>query len=232
MVDVDFDERVPVTSVLRPGHLDFWFGAGAVVICALIDTIAVLAYGRNGSYFGVLAETSGRVATVVFALSLAVRPLLSLGLRPRFGDLQIRSYTGVLAFGVAEAVYLACLALLSFASGAPAPPFTALSGFFSAIMLAAMLITHSDRSFETVGDQTKGLIHRLAIAYFWVVFSIIALAHLYGPHRPDGYYGFSLGLLVVGLLSLFADDCYRRARHARSDIEPRPLAIPRTDRKL
>ena len=33
----------------------------------------------------------------------------------------------------------------------------------------------------------------------------MALARIYGPHRPDDYYGISLCLMVAGLLARYAD---------------------------
>jgi hypothetical protein len=45
----------------------------------------------------------------------------------------------------------------------------------------------------------------IAASYFWLCYSLMALARISGPHRPDAYYGISLCLMVVGLLARYAD---------------------------
>ena len=44
-----------------------------------------------------------------------------------------------------------------------------------------------------------------ATAYFWLCYSIMALARISGPHRPDAFYDISLSLMLVGLLTRYAD---------------------------
>jgi hypothetical protein len=44
-----------------------------------------------------------------------------------------------------------------------------------------------------------------ATGYFWLCYSVMALARISGPHRPDGFYDLSLILMVAGLLARFAD---------------------------
>jgi hypothetical protein len=52
----------------------------------------------------------------------------------------------------------------------------------------------------------------LSVIYFWLCYSLIGLAHISGPHRPDGFYELSVILMVAGLLARFAER-YRRGRH-------------------
>jgi hypothetical protein len=44
-----------------------------------------------------------------------------------------------------------------------------------------------------------------AAGYFWLCYALMGLARIYGPHQPDGFYGVSLSLMVVGLLVRYAD---------------------------
>ncbi|HET7086285.1 MAG TPA: hypothetical protein VFI23_16025 [Rhizomicrobium sp.] len=44
-----------------------------------------------------------------------------------------------------------------------------------------------------------------AAIYFWLCYSVMALARISGPHRPDDFYGISLCLMVAGLLARYAD---------------------------
>jgi hypothetical protein len=52
----------------------------------------------------------------------------------------------------------------------------------------------------------------LSVIYFWLCYGLIGLAHISGPHRPDGFYELSVILMVVGLLVRFAER-YKRGRH-------------------
>jgi hypothetical protein len=55
----------------------------------------------------------------------------------------------------------------------------------------------------------------MGVAYFWTVYAVSDLDHLYGPHRPDGYFGASLSILVVALLIRFADSFRQRWSYAQ-----------------
>ena len=54
-------------------------------------------------------------------------------------------------------------------------------------------------------------------------YSLMALAHLSGPHRPDGFYGFSLMLMIAALLMRFGE---RLAEHWSWGTQPRPTSSP------
>lgn len=54
-------------------------------------------------------------------------------------------------------------------------------------------------------QKFRRLILAAAALYFWLCYSVMALARLAGPHRPDAFYGISLCLMVVGLLARYAD---------------------------
>jgi hypothetical protein len=45
----------------------------------------------------------------------------------------------------------------------------------------------------------------VAAGYFWLCYAVMGLSRIYGPHRPDAFYGISLCLMVTGLLVRFAD---------------------------
>jgi hypothetical protein len=44
-----------------------------------------------------------------------------------------------------------------------------------------------------------------AAIYFWLCYSLMALARISGPHRPDAFYDVSLSLMIVALLIRYAD---------------------------
>jgi hypothetical protein len=41
---------------------------------------------------------------------------------------------------------------------------------------------------------------------FWLAYALTGLEHISGPHRPDGFYGVSILLMIAALLLRFADD--------------------------
>ncbi len=44
-----------------------------------------------------------------------------------------------------------------------------------------------------------------AAGYFWLCYSLMGLARIYGPNQPDAFYGISLCLMLAGLFVRFAD---------------------------
>ena len=56
-----------------------------------------------------------------------------------------------------------------------------------------------------IANKIRRVLLGLSAIYFWLCYSLMALARIAGPHRPDDYYGLSLCLMVVGLLARYAD---------------------------
>ena len=52
----------------------------------------------------------------------------------------------------------------------------------------------------------------MAASFFWLTYALTGLAHLSGPHRPDGFYGLSLSLMILALLLRFADRLWAKLR--------------------
>jgi hypothetical protein len=71
--------------------------------------------------------------------------------------------------------------------------------------LLVMLASVHEKAARFFGKQAYCFLDRAALVYFWSLFGFAAFDHLVGPSRPDAFFGFSLILLVVGLLVRFAD---------------------------
>jgi hypothetical protein len=56
-----------------------------------------------------------------------------------------------------------------------------------------------------IGERTRRAILGTSIVYFWSCYSLMALARISGPHRPDAFYDISLSLMMVALLICYAD---------------------------
>src|SRR4051812_20451499 len=56
-----------------------------------------------------------------------------------------------------------------------------------------------------IPEKFRRVLLGIAVVYFWLCYSVMALARISGPHRPDDFYGISLCLMVLGLLARYAD---------------------------
>ena len=54
-------------------------------------------------------------------------------------------------------------------------------------------------------EKIRRVLLATAVMYFWLCYSVMALARISGPHRPDAFYDVSLCLMVLGLLTRYAD---------------------------
>lgn len=61
-----------------------------------------------------------------------------------------------------------------------------------------------------IGERTRRTILGTAIVYFWSCYSLMALARISGPHRPDAFYDISLLLMMAALLLCYADRWFAR----------------------
>jgi hypothetical protein len=176
----------------------------AVFLSFLIG--AAGAFGHDGvNAFGVAIETTRRASTLLFAAAFAAWPLGRLGLGRGWFDAEALTS----AFAIAFLVYLGSIAAPYLLSLSVMPVLTALFCVLNATCIGVLhWATRATRSSKT-NVRSHAVIYALVTAYFWISFSIVAIAHLYGPHQPDGFYGFSLCLLIAGLLLRFANDVAR-----------------------
>jgi hypothetical protein len=69
-----------------------------------------------------------------------------------------------------------------------------------------------------MGDKLRRTFLGTATIYFWLCYALMGLAHISGPHRPDGFYGISLCLMVAALLARYADHWIAPTAAARSQV--------------
>lgn len=74
-----------------------------------------------------------------------------------------------------------------------------------ALVAATIAFTASRSAAPLLGDRLRRNILSAGLCFFWACYAVMGLAHLSGPHRPDGYYGLSLFVMVAVLLVRFAD---------------------------
>jgi hypothetical protein len=168
--------------------------------------LAVIVYARSGpDSWSYATELVLRLATLVFPFAIAAGPAGRL----IFGsdDWRVGRWErmSLLAFVAVYAVFLHCVAWPFFLTGERMPVDTTAFCVFNTFIVCMLAVTALEHVSNAVGDRTVNTVNRVSIAYFWFIFALAGVAHLYGPHRPDGFFGFSLILLVTAVLVRFAD---------------------------
>lgn len=175
---------------------------GVAFVCVL--TAALSSFGdQDPDRFGVLIETARRVSALLYVAFLAARPVKALGF---VGSLDLAALSK--GFAIAFATYLGLLVLPYVVEARPMPVLTVLFCIVNAAGLSALLWSLPRRQDAGAGrNRTLAFIRGLMVAYFWMSFAAVAIAHLYGPYRgTDGFYGLSLLLLVAALVLRFIAD--------------------------
>jgi hypothetical protein len=84
--------------------------------------------------------------------------------------------------------------------------FVLFTGGVTVVMAASVSHGFCDK----VGPRACRTMLGLGTIYFWLCYSLIGLAHISGPHRPDLFYELSLILMLTGLFARFADRFFER----------------------
>lgn len=176
------------------------------LMAAVLVLGAVLSRGFADNGFRLGSQMAWRFAGIVLFFALTGGPVARLLTHTRFAVDEMRLTRDLVwSFCASFAVYLLSILLPNlFANqgvGAGLGLFLIAGGCVCAVM-AAMA---DPARVRFLGEQARRTVLGVAAIYFWLCYSLLALAHLYGPHRPDGYYGFSLMLMIVALLARFAD---------------------------
>lgn len=168
--------------------------------------LAITSYARSGpDSWGASTDLVLRFAILGFPFAIASGPLGRLILGSADWRVGRWSRMGLLSFAAVYAVFILCVALPYFATSAHMPLATTGFCFFNGFIVCVLAITASEHFSNAVGNRTVDTLNRVSISYFWLVFAFADVAHLYGPHRPDGFFGLSLSLLVAAVLVRFAD---------------------------
>lgn len=212
MVAIGSSFDVPHTARAKTPH------TATIVVFALQCSALLVAASfvlNAGHAWGTAATMTSRFATVVFALAMVVEPIGRL-FPVRFTQAAAQERSGLmLGFVVTSFVSLGCLLapsqLHSQEMSVPAVAYAA----FTSLILIVMLFSSHPATVRLIGAPVWRSLQRIAMAYFWMVFVLIGIDHMVGPHRPDGWHGFAVLLLVGALLIRFADAFMIQLRAAR-----------------
>jgi hypothetical protein len=220
MAFTDFTASLPrYTRLFLPQQSAFkarYFMLAALSGSTVVAAVALVSEGETVAGWNQAADNVLRFSFFLFLVAYVARPVArlfpSLGWRFSVSDYQKLILSFATAFGVS---LLCSLAPRYLPFGAPIahtlPSTTIAFGVAGAVMLIAILVSAQ----RNIPDFVRRLLDRTVLFYFWSLFGLAAFDHFSGPHRPDGFYGLSLLLLVAGLLLRFADAFLNEIRGVR-----------------
>lgn len=189
---------------LTLGPLVGGIALGAAML--VVGAILMRGFAENGFRLG--SQLAWRYASFIFFLALVAGPLCRIAARffPRLTAPESLSRRLVWGFCASYGIYL----LSVFVPNVIRPSAgAALMVMFGAGMVVVMAVTVAPLARLGRPPILPANIRRvflgMATIYFWMCYSLMALARISGPHRPDDYYGISLCLMVAGLLARYAD---------------------------
>ena len=185
------------------------FGARLVVLstaATFLLAVTVLAWnGFDAIGFRVASEAATRFASLIFFASIIAGPLCRLFPAHAFRAYGVLRRDILLAFCASYGVYILRVVTPHLLALQGVTPGMMLFAAFSAGILAAMAGAATDWFETRLGRPAQRAVLGVAAGYFWLLFTLAGIIHLNGPHRPDGYYGFCLLLMLAALLLRFAD---------------------------
>ncbi|HZQ39754.1 MAG TPA: hypothetical protein VFA87_03135 [Rhizomicrobium sp.] len=182
---------------------------GAIAIFAVILVVgAILARGFSENGFRLGSQLAWRYASFVFVAALALGPLCRITAHffPAFTPPESLSRKLVWGFCAAYGVYLLSVFVpnvIHLSAGAM------LMTMFGSTVVLVMVITAAPLvrlgGPPILPDKVRKVLLGTSAIYFWLCYSLMALARISGPHRPDSFYGISLSLMILALLLRYAD---------------------------
>jgi hypothetical protein len=182
-------------------------GAIALAAAALVlGSIVFRGFGENGFRLG--SQLAWRFTSFVFVAALAAGPVCRIMAHfvPRLTASEGLSRRLVWGFCASYGVYLVSVFLPNVIHlSAGATLMTLFGGSVALVMAATVAPLKRLGGKPIIPDNVRRVLLGTAAIYFWLCYSLMALARISGPHRPDDFYGLSLCLMVVALLTRYAD---------------------------
>ena len=179
---------------------------GLTASALVLGTMASHGFDDAGLRLG--SERGWRFASFVFFAAIIAGPLcrlVPLAVCSSFGALRRQL---IWSFCASYAVFLAALILPNTLGGVTHQEATTgmtLFALFGGVVVGVMGYSAGRDAAALLGEQARRALLCVAASFFWLTYSLMGLAHLAGPHRPDGFYGLSLSLMIAALLLRFTD---------------------------
>jgi hypothetical protein len=215
-----FFDRVPRLK-LNLGPL---VGGIALIAAALVlGSIFLRGFAENGFRLG--SQLAWRYASLVFFASLVAGPVCRVVARffPDLTPHESLSRKLVWGFCASYGVYLLSVLLPNVIRLSAGATLMVLFGGGVALVMAATAAPLKRLGGRAIiPEKFRRVLLGTSVIYFWLCYSLMALARISGPHRPDAYYGISLCLMVAGLLARYGD---RWFSHRDADGAPHRVAV-------
>jgi hypothetical protein len=195
--------------------------AGGILLgAALLVLAAMLLHGFGENGFRAGSRAAWRYAAVIFFAVLAAGPLCRIAARlfPVLPMPEGVSRAMVWGFAASYGVYLLSVfgpGVIALSRGAFL--MIVMGGGIALAMAIAAVPLKCSGLWLTITSRIRRAVLTGGAVYFWLCYSVMALARISGPHRPDIWYGFSLCLMVAGLLLRYADHWLVQDRRGRRD---------------
>jgi hypothetical protein len=198
-----FGQRIPRLK-LNLGPLVGGIALGSVLL--VLGAILLRGFAENGFRLG--SQLAWRYASLIFFLALIGGPLCRIAARffPRLTPPESLGRRLVWGFCASYGIYLLSVFVPNVIHPSVGATLMVLfgGGVVLVMALTAMPIARLGRP-AVVPNKIRRVLLGISTVYFWTCYSLMALARISGPHRPDDYYGISLCLMIAGLLVRYAD---------------------------
>jgi hypothetical protein len=179
-------------------------GIAVVGVALVLGAILARDFSENGFRLG--SQLAWRYASFIFFAVLVADPACRMAARffPHFQPPAKIGSRLTWGFCASYGVYLLSVFLPNVLH--PSLGATLMVLFGGGVVLVMALTAVPLRRFNGPRwEKARRALSGTAIAYFWLCYSIMALARISGPHRPDAFYDISLSLMLVGLLVRYAN---------------------------
>jgi MFS family permease len=191
--------RVPVPKISLVG--------GIALAAAVVAFGSVAAHGFSDEGYRLAGLNAWRFAFFIFFAALVAGPLGRLipSLR-RLEEDSCKLFWGFCAsYGVYLLAVLAPTVLGVDNVGRGQSAATTLFVLFGAAVTVVMALALTPRMGELAGGGARRALLGVSAIYFWTCYALMGLSYISRPHRPDDFYALSLCLMIVALLTRFAD---------------------------
>ena len=172
----------------------------------VLGAIVMRGFAENGFRLG--SQFAWRYGCLMFFLALAGGPLCRIAVRlfPRVSYSDGLGRKLVWGFCASYGIYLLSVFIPDVIHPSPGATLMVLFGGGVVLVMAATAapLARLGRP-PLIPDKIRKVLLGVSTIYFWLCYCVMALAHIYGPHRRDDYYGISLCLMIAGLLLRYAD---------------------------
>ena len=194
-------------------RIPFWslIALAAVLVC--LGGFAAHGFDENGLRLG--NQLAWRFACLVFFAAAIAGPVTRLVRWEWLRRAGQERHQLIWGFCASIGVYLASLIVPNTLTPASLDHEGLTAGMMLFVIFGAALtivIAYVASPRSNLAEQSRKTLLAVGMSYFWLAYALTALSHLSGPHRPDGFYGVSLILMLAALLMRFVDNFVKKMR--------------------